>query len=153
MKTVKLTESDITRLVKRVLSEQEVEQSNYMFFSNLKQKEVYDLELEIPYTENFKFIYIGVEDENGDVIYRHDLTTYQEKLNVKIESKLSQYQDETFQRNVAPLISYMNEPVLKDGDWEEFIRVTNGLDARRKQKFASTFPEFYNIIKNDWPQE
>jgi hypothetical protein len=48
----------------------------------LKQKEVYDLELEIPYTENFKFIYIGVEDENGDVIYRHDLTTYQEKLNV-----------------------------------------------------------------------
>ncbi len=52
----------------------------------LKQKEVYDLELEIPYTENFKFIYIGVEDENGDVIYRHDLTTYQEKLNVKIES-------------------------------------------------------------------
>jgi len=52
----------------------------------LKQKEVYDLELEIPYTENFKFIYIGVEDENGDVIYRDDLTTYQEKLNVKIES-------------------------------------------------------------------
>jgi hypothetical protein len=52
----------------------------------LKQKEVYDLELEIPYTENFKFIYVGVEDENGDVIYRHDLTTYQEKLNVKIES-------------------------------------------------------------------
>ena len=52
----------------------------------LKQKEVYDLELEIPYTENFKFIYIGVEDENGDVIYRHDLTTYQEKLNVKFES-------------------------------------------------------------------
>ena len=37
MKTVKLTESDITRLVKRVLSEQEIEQSNYMFFSNLKQ--------------------------------------------------------------------------------------------------------------------
>ena len=34
MKTVKLTESDITRLVKRVLFEQEVEQSNYMFFSN-----------------------------------------------------------------------------------------------------------------------
>jgi hypothetical protein len=37
MKTVKLTESDITRLVKRVLSEQEVENANYMFFSNLKQ--------------------------------------------------------------------------------------------------------------------
>jgi hypothetical protein len=37
MKTVKLTESDITRLVKRVLSEQEIENENYMFFSNLKQ--------------------------------------------------------------------------------------------------------------------
>ena len=37
MKTVKLTESDITRLVTRVLSEQEVENTNYMFFSNLKQ--------------------------------------------------------------------------------------------------------------------
>ena len=37
MKTVKLTESDITRLVTRVLSEQEVENANYMFFSNLKQ--------------------------------------------------------------------------------------------------------------------
>jgi hypothetical protein len=37
MKTVKLRESDITRLVKKVLSEREVEQENYMFFSNLKQ--------------------------------------------------------------------------------------------------------------------
>ena len=37
MKTIKLTESDIQRLVKKVLSEQEIEQSNYMFFSNLKQ--------------------------------------------------------------------------------------------------------------------
>jgi hypothetical protein len=32
---VKLTESDVSRLVKKVLKEQE--QSNYMFFSNLKQ--------------------------------------------------------------------------------------------------------------------
>ena len=35
MKTIKLTESDITRLVKKVLNEQEHE--NYMFFSNLEQ--------------------------------------------------------------------------------------------------------------------
>ena len=33
--TVKLTESDLNRIVKKVLKEQE--QSNYMFFSNLKQ--------------------------------------------------------------------------------------------------------------------
>jgi len=35
MKTVRLSESDLNRLVKKVLSEQELE--NYMFFSNLKQ--------------------------------------------------------------------------------------------------------------------
>ena len=37
MKIVKLTETDLNRLVKKVLTEQEVEQANYMFFSNLKQ--------------------------------------------------------------------------------------------------------------------
>ena len=52
----------------------------------LKQKEVYDLQLDIPHTENFKFIYIGVEDEVGTVMYRQDLTEYQEKLIIKIES-------------------------------------------------------------------
>jgi hypothetical protein len=35
MKPVKLTESDLNRIVKKVLSEQE--DANYMFFSNLKQ--------------------------------------------------------------------------------------------------------------------
>ena len=36
-KIIKLTETDITKLVKKVLSEREVEQANYMFFSNLQQ--------------------------------------------------------------------------------------------------------------------
>jgi hypothetical protein len=36
MKTVKLTESDLNRIVKKVLTEQGIEE-NYMFFSNLKQ--------------------------------------------------------------------------------------------------------------------
>ena len=36
-KPVKITENDLTRLVKRVLREQEVESENYMFFSNLQQ--------------------------------------------------------------------------------------------------------------------
>ena len=36
-KVVKLTENDLTHLVNRVLREQEEEQANYMFFSNLKQ--------------------------------------------------------------------------------------------------------------------
>jgi hypothetical protein len=37
MKTIKLTEKDITRIVTKVLNEQEVEHENYMFFSNLRQ--------------------------------------------------------------------------------------------------------------------
>lgn len=37
MKTIKLTEKDITRIVTKVLNEQEIEHENYMFFSNLKQ--------------------------------------------------------------------------------------------------------------------
>jgi hypothetical protein len=36
-KVVKLTESDLNRIVKKVLIEQEVELANYMFFSNLQQ--------------------------------------------------------------------------------------------------------------------
>ena len=36
-KIVKLTESDLNRIVKKVLSEQDIEDANYMFFSNLQQ--------------------------------------------------------------------------------------------------------------------
>ena len=36
-KVIKLTENDLTHLVNRVLKEQDEEQANYMFFSNLKQ--------------------------------------------------------------------------------------------------------------------
>ena len=35
MKTIKLTESDLNRIVKKVLTEQD--ETNYMFFSNLTQ--------------------------------------------------------------------------------------------------------------------
>ena len=37
MRRVKLTERDLNRLVKKVLSEEQQELENYMFFSNLKQ--------------------------------------------------------------------------------------------------------------------
>lgn len=52
----------------------------------LKQKQKFEYILEIPKTQNFNFIYIGIEDINGFVIYRQDLTTYQDKLNVSFES-------------------------------------------------------------------
>ena len=37
MKTIKLSESDLEKIVQRVMSEQEVEYANYMFFSNLEK--------------------------------------------------------------------------------------------------------------------
>ncbi len=52
----------------------------------LKQKQRFDYTLDIPKTEDFNFIYIGIEDKDGIVIHRQDLMTYQNKLNVSIES-------------------------------------------------------------------
>jgi hypothetical protein len=47
----------------------------------------YDLTLNIPHTENFKFIYVGVEDDSGRVLFRRDLFEYQEKIRLKLTSK------------------------------------------------------------------
>lgn len=59
-KVVKLTESDLNRIVKKVLSEQEVEVANYMFFSNLQQmKRQIDMMLDMDPEEINKII------ENG----------------------------------------------------------------------------------------
>lgn len=51
-----------------------------------KVEKTYDLDLYIPFTDNFKFIYIGVEDEHGNVIYRHDLYKYQENLKLQVKT-------------------------------------------------------------------
>jgi hypothetical protein len=52
----------------------------------LSEEKEYDFELNIPLTENFKFIYIGIEDEKGNVMYRQDLLEYKNKLNIKLKS-------------------------------------------------------------------
>lgn len=46
----------------------------------------YEFKLYIPYTENFKFIYIGIENELGNVLHRQDMYSYQEYLNVKLKT-------------------------------------------------------------------
>jgi hypothetical protein len=46
----------------------------------------YIYKLEIPFTENFRFIYVGIEDENGNVLYRYDMTEYSSTLDVKFKS-------------------------------------------------------------------
>ena len=57
---VKLTESDVNRLVKKVLREQE--QSNYMFFSNLKQiKRQCEMMLEMDHSQIDEIIQNGQE--------------------------------------------------------------------------------------------
>jgi hypothetical protein len=52
----------------------------------LIEEQAYEFELNIPKAKNFKFIYIGFEDINGDLIYRVDLNRHQEKLNVSFKS-------------------------------------------------------------------
>lgn len=53
---------------------------------HLKQKNKFEYNLEIPKPIDFSFIYIGIEDVNGVVIYRKDLNTHQDNLNVLLES-------------------------------------------------------------------
>jgi len=50
------------------------------------EETLYKLNLKIPHTENFSFIYIGVEDENGNVIYRKDIFEYQETLKIELKT-------------------------------------------------------------------
>ena len=52
----------------------------------LDEEKEYEFEFDVPHTENFKFIYIGVENSGGNVIYREDFTEYQEKVKIRFKS-------------------------------------------------------------------
>jgi hypothetical protein len=51
-----------------------------------QQEKDYEYTFNIPQTEDFKFIYIGVEDKNGNVIFREDMIEYKPQLFVKFRS-------------------------------------------------------------------
>jgi len=51
----------------------------------IEEKE-YTFNLDIPPAENFKFIYVGIESKNGDLLYRKDLLEYQSKLKVNLKT-------------------------------------------------------------------
>lgn len=51
----------------------------------LNQKE-YEYTINIPKLDNIKFIYVGIEDKDGKVLFRQDLQTYTPTLNVKFMS-------------------------------------------------------------------
>jgi MoaA/NifB/PqqE/SkfB family radical SAM enzyme len=66
-----------------------------------------------------------------------------------------------FQQRITPMISYMMEPMLCPHDqmshedysarmWKEFVRSTLMLDRRRRQDFATTFPEFYQLLLKEF---
>jgi len=46
----------------------------------------YEFKVNIPKTDNFKMIYIGVEDISGNVLHRVDLTYYVDELTLQFES-------------------------------------------------------------------
>lgn len=71
-------------------------------------------------------------------------------VKIAVTEKLTKLPDPAFQQHAQALISYMNEPRINASDWDEFVRITRELDQRRGQNFATTFPELYQLIKDDW---
>jgi MoaA/NifB/PqqE/SkfB family radical SAM enzyme len=71
----------------------------------------------------------------------------------QITDKLrSSYHDARYQQEISSVLTYMNETRSQNPvhHWNEFVRSTIELDARRKQNFAQTFPEFYSLIQDDF---
>lgn len=70
----------------------------------------------------------------------------------KVAEKLLRSSNPSFIERIKPIIGYMMEPrhdpETQDKFYQEFFRATRVLDERRKQDFASTFPEYYELIKD-----
>lgn len=64
----------------------------------------YTYELNIPFIDDFNFIYIGIEDKEGNVIYRQDLIEYVSSLKVRFKSFSLPYK-------------WVYWPVNKNGEW------------------------------------
>lgn len=64
----------------------------------------YNYELSIPPTEDFKYIYVGIEDDRGQVLYRQEILNYTPLLKVKFKSFDTPYK-------------WVYWPVDKRGNW------------------------------------
>jgi hypothetical protein len=71
----------------------------------LVEKE-YNYSLTIPPTKSFKFIYIGIEDDKGNVLFRQDISEYVPELNVSFKSFTEPHK-------------WIYWPVDKKGKWME----------------------------------
>ena len=59
--------------------------NDYTDWHKLVEQE-YEYDIIIPESENFKFIYIGFEDINGQVIHRKDMVRFQRNAKIKFKS-------------------------------------------------------------------
>jgi hypothetical protein len=73
------------------------------WWESLQEKE-YNYELEIPRIENFKFIYIGIENKFGEVIFRQDISEWTPIMRVSFKSDTRPYK-------------WVYWPVDSDGKW------------------------------------
>jgi Glycosyltransferase (GlcNAc) len=81
--------------------------NDYSDWFELKE-ETYKLSLDIPKTDNFKFIYVGVEDVEGNVLYREDLYEYKPLLKVEFNS-------------VKPPYKWIYWPVDQNDNWYDRV--------------------------------
>lgn len=51
---------------------------------------------------------------------------------------------------VTKTLNFMNGEQYSDEKWEQFIHTTKFSDEYRGENFAKVFPEFYEIIKDEW---
>lgn len=77
--------------------------NDYTDWDKLEEVE-YNYELEIPQTDDFQFIYVGIEDMNGNVIFREDLREYRQKVKANFKSFTEPYK-------------WVYWPMDKEGNW------------------------------------
>lgn len=75
----------------------------------------------------------------------------------KIAEKLRNYPvtkwPKMWATSIEPIIAFMMEELpAEDADrqWKDFVRITTQLDQRRKQNFAETFPELFELVEPYW---
>ena len=76
--------------------------------------------------------------------------TVRQQVTEKLLNNKDSKKDERYLQAVQPVIDFMNTVADSQEEktgWKDFIRITRELDIRRKQSFATTFPEYYQLLK------
>lgn len=73
-----------------------------------------------------------------------------QQVTEKLLNNKDSKKNESYLQSVQPVIDYMNNVTDSQEEktgWKDFVRITSELDIRRKQNFATTFPEYYQLLK------